>query len=326
MNETMATTASMGRAEKLDHILARIGYKRGEHRVPPGLYRINDPSDQSPVLVTANYSLSFDAVRAQLDGVDAWILVLDTNGINVWCAAGKGTFGTDEIVKRVQGTGLANVVGHRTIIVPQLGAPGVCAHEVKARCGFQIEYGPVRADDIPAYLKERRATDEMRRVRFPARDRAVLIPVELRNYLLFGSLAAAVLIIFAGWLGLAVFAAGYFGGLAVFPLLLPYLPGRSFSGKGMVLGALLSVPPVVWTWTTWTGSVERLLLTDLAILFGVVAVVSYLALNFTGSTPFASRTGVRKEIFTFIPAMAALAIAAPSLVVVSEAARYLGWF
>jgi CO dehydrogenase/acetyl-CoA synthase gamma subunit (corrinoid Fe-S protein) len=70
--------------------------------------------------------------------------VLDTQGINVWCAAGKGTFGTDELVHRIEATQLHDVVRHRVLILPQLGAPGVAAHDVKKRSGFTIEYGPVR--------------------------------------------------------------------------------------------------------------------------------------------------------------------------------------
>ena len=80
-----------------------------------------------------------------LAGVDAWILVLDTKGINVWCAAGKGTFGTGELVHRIGSVGLAGIVSHRKIIVPQLGAPGVSWPEVLRRSGFTVEYGPVRA-------------------------------------------------------------------------------------------------------------------------------------------------------------------------------------
>jgi len=326
MPEQMTASTVLGRAEKWDHVQARAGYRRSEHRVAPGLYKVNGGGADSPVLVTGNYSLSYDALRSQLGGTDAWIMALDTKGINVWCAAGKGTFGTDEVVKRVQETNLDKVVAHRQLILPQLGAPGVSAHEVKSRCGFNVEYGPIRAEDVPAYLKERKATPDMRRVKFPVKDRAVLIPVELRNFIMFGVLAALALVVFAGWFGLAVFCAGYFGGLALFPLLLPYLPGRSFSGKGLVLGALLSLPLLAWTWTAWSMPTTRMALLDLGVLFGVMAVVAYMALNFTGSTPFASRTGVKKEIFTFIPVMAGLAAISPVLVAISEIGHYLGWF
>ena len=94
------------KTDRWDHFLARVGWKRGEHRVEPGLYAIGNPAPDAPVFVSANYTLSFDALRSQLDGIDSYILVLDTKGINVWCAAGKGTFGTDEIVNRVFATHL----------------------------------------------------------------------------------------------------------------------------------------------------------------------------------------------------------------------------
>ena len=106
----------------------------------------------APVRVSANYTLSFDALHTSLKGIDAHILVPDTDGVNVWCAAGKGTFGTDEIVRRVEKTGLDEVVAHRILILPQLGAPGVSAHQVTKRTVFRVEFGPVRASDLPEYL------------------------------------------------------------------------------------------------------------------------------------------------------------------------------
>ena len=84
------TTSTLTAADRWDHFLARIGVNRQGHRVDPGLYAIGSPSGDSPVLVTANYTLSFDALRSVLSGISAYILVLDTKGINVWCAAGKG--------------------------------------------------------------------------------------------------------------------------------------------------------------------------------------------------------------------------------------------
>ena len=115
-------------ADRLGGLLVRLGYRRRSYRVEPGLYRVGSPAAVSPVLVTANYKLTFDKVRACLDGIDAWLLVLDTKGINVWCAAGKGTFGTKELTERIAATDLKNVVSHRRLILPQLGATGVSAH------------------------------------------------------------------------------------------------------------------------------------------------------------------------------------------------------
>jgi len=168
--------------------------------VEPGLYALGDPTPNSPVFVTANYTLSFDALRSALTGFDGYIMVLDTKEIDVWCAAGKGTFGTAELVHRVEATALRNFVKHRTLILMQLGATGVAAHEVKRRSGFAFEYGPVRANDLPGYLKSHRATPEMRRVNFNLLDRVVLIPVELVHTLLPMAIAAVMVYLLGGFL------------------------------------------------------------------------------------------------------------------------------
>ncbi len=299
--------SAINMANRRDHFLARWGFNRGGHRVEPGLYALGNPTTDSPVLVTANYTLSFDALRSALAGIDGYILVLDTKGVNVWCAAGKGTFGTDELVRRIEATALHEVVTHRVLILPQLGAPGVAAHEVKRRSGFRVEYGPVRAADLPEYLKTRLATPEMRRVRFTLRDRLVLIPVELVHGLL-PMLAAAVVSYFIG--GFPAFLgaiAAILAGVVLFPILLPWLPPRDFSTKGFVLGGMVALPfalalllgrpEAAW----WLKAGQALI-----YLLALPACTAYLALNFTGSTTFTSRSGVKREIFTYIPIMAGM--------------------
>lgn len=93
-------------------------------------------------------------------------MILDTKGINVWCAAGKGTFGTDEIINRIKKTKLSEIVSHKKLILPQPGAPGVSAHEVTKQTGFTVTYGTVRACDIKAFFEaDCKATDEMRKVK-----------------------------------------------------------------------------------------------------------------------------------------------------------------
>jgi len=129
-----------------DHVgswKARWGVHRMHYRIEPGLYGIGHPNENSCVFVTANYKMSFDRLRKELNGVDAWILVLDTKGINVWCAAGKGTFDTEELIRRISDVGLAKIVNHKTLILPQLGAVGVAAHKVLKATGFHVKYGPV---------------------------------------------------------------------------------------------------------------------------------------------------------------------------------------
>ena len=299
------TTSRLTVADRWDHFLARLGVKRGEHRVEPGLYALGNPTPDSPVFVSANYTLSFDALRSSLDGMDGFILVLDTKGINVWCAAGKGTFGTDEIVNRVFATRLKDAVSHRKLILPQLGAPGVAAHEVKKRSGFWVEYGPVRAADIPEYLKTHQATPKMRRLDFSLRDRIVLVPVEFVHVILPMLAAAIVMYFLGGWISSLAAIATVLAGTALFPILLPWLPTHNFSTKGFILGGLAALPFALsaflrhpdWAWWQQIGQA-------LEFLLAMPAATAFIALNFTGSTTFTSRSGVKREIFTFIPAMA----------------------
>jgi hypothetical protein len=299
------TTSTITLANRWDHFLARWGIKRNEHLVEPGLYALGNPSADSPVFVTANYTLSFDALRSALAGVEGYIMVLDTKGINVWCAAGKGTFGTDELVYRIEASGLHNIISHRLLILPQLGATGVAAHEVRRRSGFRVEYGPVRAMDLPEYLKANRATPEMRQVRFNLADRLVLIPVELVHVLLPMAFAAVVLFLLAGILASVAAVAAILAGAVLFPIMLPWLPTPDFSVKGLILGGVVALPFILrmllggadgvwWSRALWA----------LIFLLAMPPVTAYLALNFTGSTPFTSKSGVRREMFAYIPVMA----------------------
>ena len=303
--EILPVQARLTFADRWDHFLARVGVRRGEHQVEPGLYALGNPTPASPVFVSANYTLSFDSLRSSLVGVDGYILVLDTRGINVWCAAGKGTFGTDEIIKRVFATQLKDVVTHRKLILPQLGAPGVAAHEVKKRSGFLVEYGPVRAADLPEYLKNHTATPEMRKVHFSLSDRLVLIPVDLAQTLL-PMLAAAIVLYFAGgWISSLAAIVAVLTGVVLFPILLPWIPTHNFSTKGFLLGILTALPFAVspfirhpdWSWYHRLGQA-------LEFLLAMPAVSAFIALNFTGSTTFTSRSGVKREMFAYIPAMA----------------------
>ena len=73
------------------------------------------------MLVTANYKLSFDTLRFNLQDENLWLLVVDTRGINVWCGAGKGSFSADESALQVKRSNLDRIVTHRELIFPSLG-------------------------------------------------------------------------------------------------------------------------------------------------------------------------------------------------------------
>jgi hypothetical protein len=297
---------------------------RSGHRVAPGLYRLGNPGPGAPVFASANYTLSFDALRSALGGVDAYILVLDTKGINVWCAAGKGTFGTDELVRQIGATDLANIIHHKRIIVPQLGAPGISWPDVMRRTGFSTEFGPVRARDLPEYLRTHTATPAMRRVEFPLRDRTVLIPVELIHVLLPALVAAIVLWFLAGIPAALAAVAAVLAGTVLFPILLPFIPTHDFSTKGFILGGIVALPFAV-AWGTDPRLAGWLAIACAIIpLLIIPAVTAYLALNFTGSTTFTSRTGVRKEIFRYVPVMALMAACGVLMGILLGTGRLLG--
>lgn len=318
------TTGHLAFAHHLDHFLARWGWNRGGHRVEPGLYKLGNPTSDSLVFASANYTLSFDALRSALDSADAWILVLDTKGINVWCAAGKGTFGTDELVRQIQLADLKMIVSHRKIIVPQLGAPGISWPEVMRKSGFLVEYGPVRASDLPQYLKTHIATPEMRRVKFPFKDRIVLTPVEFSHAALPMFVAAALLWFLSGPVAALAAISAVIAGTVLFPALLPLIPTQDFSTKGLILGGLVAVPFAVYFATTpplpfWANA-----LAAITALLVIPAVTAYLALNFTGCTTFTSRTGVKKEIFRYVPVMAVMAGLGIIAAIILGVSRLLG--
>jgi CO dehydrogenase/acetyl-CoA synthase delta subunit len=309
----------------------RWGVGRDDYRVDPGLYALGDPDPDSPVLVTANYKLTFDVVRRDMVGRSAWLLVLDTRGINVWCAAGKRTFSTDEIVRWIEGARLTQVVAHQRLVVPQLGATGVAAHLVRKATGFRVMWGPVRSADLPAFLDAgMKATPRMREVTFPTGDRLVLAPVEVVGTAVYGWWAVPALFAISGfgpWLyslsavwhrgfaATSVFVAAALAGGLVAPLLLPWLPGRAFSIKGAVSGLLVGLGVLA----LWDRPLDAV--TVLAVLLGMGALSSFVAMNFTGATPYTSPSGVEKEMRRSMPWQA---LAAAASVVLWVASAWIG--
>jgi hypothetical protein len=308
-------SSSLVWADRLGTIKARWGIGRMHYTLEPGLYALGKPDEGSLVLVTANYKMSFDKLREALPGRDVWILVLDTKGINVWCASGKGTFGTNELVGRIESIGLAQIVSHRELILPQLSGPGVAAHQVKKLSGFKVTYGPIRSKDLPAFLDTGlKATSEMRLKTFTTWERMELIPMELMGALKPGFLVLLIFFFLAflgrskeGWINalnhglfsVLAFLAAVLAGAVLTPLLLPWLPGRAFSVKGLGLGAIFAAIVAGCYWGGWITKVVSLEI--LAWVFLIPALSAYLAMNFTGASTYTSLSGVRKEMQWALP-------------------------
>lgn len=297
--------------DRLGNALARLGLAGDWYKVVPGLYSVGFPDKHAPVIVTANFKLTFDKLRVALSGIDAWLLVVDTMDVNVWCATGKGLFSAQSLVQAVRDAQLSELVKHRTVLVPQYAAVSVSAHEIREQCGFDVEFGPLRPEDLQAYFENgRKATPEMRTVSYDLKERAALLPIGLMMLTTPALLMAFFALVLSGigpdlfswsvaasrWLNtLAAMGTGIFSGAVVMPLWLQTVPGVRFSTKGMVTGILFALPLCIWLLQSCTA-VEVL-----ALGIQTVVVSSYASLTLTGVAPFTSPSGVEKELKTALP-------------------------
>lgn len=208
-----------------------------------GLRTFGNPGPDAPVFVTCNFELTVRRVSKVLEGMDCYLLVAPTKGINVWCAAGGGIFNAHSVISVLKTSGVAERVDHRTLIMPQLAAPGVDVQRVEKETGWRCKFGPVHAADIPDYVQNNfRKTQKMSLVRFPLQDR-------IETAVMWAFLMSVIAVIF-----LAIVSPGSIPGalalvwgssLALYILIDPimrYVPGpvslikTSLIGLGMAAG------------------------------------------------------------------------------------------
>lgn len=123
-------------------------------KVQPGVYEINNPKPDSPVMITTNFSITYFSVANEVDGSGqpGWLLVADAEGMSVLTAWAAGKFDAEKIAKTVKTTGIEEKISHRKLIIP--GAVAVLMGEVEEELpGWQILVGPREAVDLPGYLK-----------------------------------------------------------------------------------------------------------------------------------------------------------------------------
>ena len=269
-------------------------------------------------MASCNFKLTFDILRKQLAGRSCWLLLVETYGINVWCAAGKHSFNTNEVAQRVKTSGLDRVVSHRTLLLPQLAAPAVAGHKLHKICGFTGVFGPVYIKDLGRFLDSgMQASQDMRKVEFPLGQRLLVALVEIhgaRKFLLWSFLACMLLAVigpagfsFYGVLkaGLGAFATvltGFLTGVFIVPALLPRIRLRAFAAKGLVAGAVTGGIFAVLLAGTWIQA--------LSLLAACSAFASWFAMNYTGSTPFTSLSGVDREMRIYMPVQGVLLFSA----------------
>ncbi len=292
------------------------------YAIEPGLYYTGEQYDrQTPLLVTANYFLSVFLVVRRIRNLNARLLVIDTDGINVWCSAGKERFSNEEITKQLDRYDRSLLTEDKrvSLILPKLSLAGVRLRELrKARIGPVI--GPVYARDLPQYLSQPPFQDcDQDRVVFGLQSRLFTwLPglVQVLGYS-FG-------IVFVFWiveqiwklpvpLGIiaitAILASAY-------PILFPWIPGRRFAVKGLWLAAFTSL--IIFVLSA-TGKLDFADL-PMALLFTFGTAVFY-GLTYTGNSAVSNYSRVRKEIARFLPLYAFLYAGSLAAFIVTEVYR-----
>jgi hypothetical protein len=153
--------------------IAGIAFPGLNLSIKPGLYPIGYPDEDSLILVTSNYFITQKRVVTSLERqeIDAWLLVVDTDGVNVWCSAAGGHFTAEKILAQIDDSDLSEAVSHRQLILPQLSAAGV-DHLVLKKADWETKFGPVDIDDLGEYiLNNHLKTSRMSKVEFHLRKR-----------------------------------------------------------------------------------------------------------------------------------------------------------
>jgi NAD-dependent dihydropyrimidine dehydrogenase PreA subunit len=257
-----------------------------------GLVRIGTPGRDSPVLLTGNFRLTVERVIWTLKGIDAYLLVANSRGVNVWCAATGGLLRNHDVVSVLKTSGVGDLVDHRRVILPQLAATGVEGRIIHEKTGWHVVWGPVDAHALPAFLRHGlQVTPAMRRVRFAWPQRlemavAWAFPISLLTLLLFPIWSAGVLpLVGLVWL----FAFVLF---LSFPLYSGYLgaPGKHLGFIFFDFGRY-GVPLILWGLYVMvlTGSLlaraEFSWLLWLRWCLSALVVVVLLSIDLMGSTP-----------------------------------------
>jgi len=123
--------------------------------VTEGIYEIGTPDENSPVLVTTNFSLTYFIVSGEIEGsrVPSWLLIMDTEGLSVMTAWAAGKFSGDIVGMFVKKCGIADKIAHKKIIIP--GYAAAISGEMEEELGdWEILIGPRDASLIPKFLKD----------------------------------------------------------------------------------------------------------------------------------------------------------------------------
>ncbi|MCG3221230.1 MAG: 4Fe-4S binding protein [Candidatus Heimdallarchaeota archaeon] len=132
-----------------------------------GYQRVGNPDENSPVLLTCNFHLTILRLKKATKGLNYHLLIANSKGINVWCAATGDSLNNHSVISVIKTSGIEDKVNHKKVIMPQLAAPGVESKVILKNVGWKILWGPVDAKDIPEFFESNfEKTDEMKQVEF----------------------------------------------------------------------------------------------------------------------------------------------------------------
>lgn len=137
-----------------------------------GVLTIGHPDRKSPVFLTCNFHLTVARVSRALQGMDCYLLIANSRGINVWCSATGGLFTNHDVISVLKTSGIEELVDHRRVVLSQLAATGVESQVIQRKTGWKVIWGPVYAKDIPLFVESGfTKSPQMREVEFPLAQR-----------------------------------------------------------------------------------------------------------------------------------------------------------
>jgi NAD-dependent dihydropyrimidine dehydrogenase PreA subunit len=252
------------------------------HATSPGLRRIGNPGPDAPVLVTGNYALTVRRLEQVLRGLDVWLLVANSRGINVWCAAGGGHFTHHDVIAAIRAERLSEHVSHRRVVLPQLSATGVERKRILEATGFEGRWGPARLEDLPEFIERGcRVKNSHRMMRFPAWERAEMatmwaVPI--------AAIAALVLAFTSGGRIAATAAGAVIAEVFGIFLALPHVPIVGRYKWLTFLGAAALATTAAAGILQLSGDLDGYALVALAV--ATTGTVALLSLDIAGTTPW----------------------------------------
>jgi hypothetical protein len=273
----------------------------------PGLYYTGDVYDKSaPLLVTSNYHLTVFLVARRARAFNARILIIDTDGINVWCSAGKQQFNNEEILKQLDRYDESIISDEKkpTIILPKFGLAGIDLTGL-IKSGLKPVIGPLYAKDIPNYLSSSPLTDrDDDRVHFGIISRVFSWFPGFLQFMGYTMYLVIPLMILkktnVPWdiVMLSAFLA------TAYAFLFPWIPGKRFAVKGLFIAGFTTIAIAS---SSLLGAISTQSM--IAAIFYTFATGLFVGLAFTGNSAVSNYSKVKLEITNFLPPTVFLYIA-----------------